>query len=99
MTVMRIIIIVISVLSPSPNRPRKKWPVYFMPLSNLHGKLLNKTLLLQYCIDEKHADELCNIAVVHIVVQFSVPSVRGASCHTYCTSMRHTQEIAPCVYH
>lgn len=96
---MRIILIVMPVLSPSPNKPRKKWPLYFMPLSNLYGKLLNKTLLLQYCIDEKHADELFNISFGHIVVHFSIPSVRGASCHTLCTSMRHIQEIAACMYH
>jgi hypothetical protein len=69
-----------------------------MPLSNLHGKLRNKTLLLHYCIDEKHADELCNISFGHIVVHFSVPSVGGAGCHTFCTSMRHIQEIGPCLY-
>jgi len=94
---MCIILFVISALSPSPNRPRKKWSLYFMPLSNLHGKLCNKTLL--HCIDEKHADELCNISIGHTVVHFSVPSVRGASCHTFCMSMRHIQGIALCLYH
>jgi len=96
---MCIILFVISVLSPSPNRPRKKLPLYFMPLSNLHGKLRNKTLLLQYCIDEKRADELCNISFGHFVLHFSVPSVHCASCHTFCTSMKHIQEIVLCLYH
>jgi hypothetical protein len=96
---MCIILIVMSVLSPSLSKPRKKWPLYFMPLSYLHEKLLNKTLLLQYCIDEKNADELLNVSFGHIVVHFSIPSVRGASCHTFCRSVRHIQEIAPCMYH